>query len=219
MRAAAHEGRASRCPCLRRSALVHRIAEARVARLTAIPEAMRLAIAETQDRVPDEKEIREHQQYLREALEERRVRTTVPRTYAVTEMIAVAPELARIVAQRSWMLVETPVPALITSDVPVALGASLPRRPADARRRYDREGDHLPVGLAPLHPPGKPNEPSGRFGIEPASRTVELLNNRQCINARRFTFQHPATVYAFDDERAARPWTEATPDAREPAER
>lgn len=180
--------------------------EAMALGLSTFPEAMRQAIRETLGNEPSDEEIREHQDDLRRAVDEKRITTTVPRPMAVIEMMAIAPELARFLAQRSFDLYETGEPSFIAGDVPVAMW----NRPL-----FD--GRPMPVGVMtaqeitfPIDSRrcillGQPGTGEGHYAIPSDSEGglgVQHLNERHYLYARRFTFQHPGSSFTFDRDAA-----------------
>lgn len=166
--------------------------------LASIPDAMRAAIYHSERRLASDEEIREHQEYLREALEDERVRTEVPRGYSIDLMVSTAPEVAKILAQRSWMLVEAPSPVFITGDVPLALWSEpFPDgRPIPVGAMTAREIT-FPMDSRRCILLGKPNEAPGQYRVR--ERTALMLNDRHYWYARRFTFQDPVVDFAFDE--------------------
>src|SRR2546426_8683073 len=89
--------------------------------LTSHPDAMRVAMERTSGTKPSEAEVEEQRKSMRKAFEEKRITTTVPRSNAVGDMIAIAPEVAKVIAQRSWILLSSDAARFITSDVPVGM--------------------------------------------------------------------------------------------------
>jgi hypothetical protein len=177
------------------------VTEAMTIAVTSHPDAMRHAIEGAFGTKPTDAEVEEQRESLRAALDERRIKTTVPRSMAVGEMIEIAPEIAKVLAQRSWILLHSVTAQFITSDVPVGMiGGSFP------------DGRRMPVGVMTATEISFPigprhcilmDRPKQTEGIVDVSEEIVLtLNARQHLMARRFTFQHPDNAFVFD-ERAA----------------
>lgn len=176
--------------------------EAMTIALTSHPEAMRLAMEGAFGTQPSDAEVHEQRKALREALEQKRITTTVPRSTAVGEMIAIAPEIAKVIAQRSWILLRSKDARFITSDVPVGMiGGTFP------------DGRRMPVGVMTATEISFPidsfncilmDKPRQAEGVVHVPDDVVLtLNARQHLMARRFTFQHPGDPFVFDQRAAA----------------
>jgi Protein of unknown function (DUF4238) len=176
--------------------------------LTSVPNAMRAALYRIQGHMPSEEEIQKQQAELTRALEEKRVKATVPRTETIDAMLNTLPMVASIVAQRSWTLIESDAPVFIAADVPVALwsaplsnGRRMPVGFATADEITFAIDGHRCILLA--HPPEHPRGISGEhYRVGRDFKSLQLLNERHYLYARRFTFQHPDCTFKFDEERA-----------------
>jgi hypothetical protein len=178
--------------------------------------AMRIAMEHATGQQLSDDEVKEEQRYMREALDGKRIKANVPQTAAVGDMIAIAPEVANILAQRSWMLLRTDGERFITSDVPVGMiGGTLP------------DGRPMPVGVMTASEISFPldarqcilmDKPRQQEGVVRVNDEMVLaLNGRHYLMARRFTFQHPEDPFVFDD-RARQAATEGSQEAsRRPA--
>jgi hypothetical protein len=172
--------------------------EAMTIALTSHPDAMRVTMERALGLKPSDAEVELQRTSLREALDQKRITTKVPRSRAVGEMIAMAPVIANVLALRSWILVRSESARFITSDVPIGMiGGTFP------------DGRRMPIGVAtateisfPLDArhcvlmdrPGR-NETVVDVGDD----TILTLNARQHMMARRFTFQHPDDPFVFDE--------------------
>jgi hypothetical protein len=131
-------------------------------------------------------------------------------------MIAIAPEMAKVIAQRSWILLSSDARRFITSDVPVGMiGGTLP------------DGRRMPLGLMTATEISFPIDARHSILMDRPGRTegvvrvtdemVLALNARQHMMARRFTFQHPEDPFVFDERaRAAALEAPNEPQAKKP---
>jgi hypothetical protein len=176
--------------------------------LTSVPDAMRAALYHVQSRMPSAEEIQEQQAELARALKDKRVKATVPRTETIDAMLNSLPMVASIVARRSWTLIECDAPVFIAADVPVALwsaplsnGRRMPVGFATADEITFAIDGHRCILLA--HPPEHPRGISGEhYRVGRDFKSLQLLNERHYVYARRFTFQHPDCAFKFDERRA-----------------
>jgi hypothetical protein len=170
--------------------------------LSSHPDAMRVAMERTSGTKPSAAEVDEQRKSMRKALDEKRITTTVPRSYAVGDMIAIAPNMAEVIAQRSWILLSSDDARFITSDVPVGMiGGTF----ADGRR--------MPLGLMTATEISFPIDArhsilmdrpgQAEAVVRVTDEMVLTLNARQHMMARRFTFQHPEDPFVFDERARA----------------
>jgi hypothetical protein len=183
--------------------MVRKTTEMQVRLLVNLPDAMRAALFHVHGRLPDENEIKEQQAYMLRALEENRIGTSVPRTATIDSMLYAAPTVAAIVAHRSWMLVRCDRPVFVTGDTPVAMWS--PPLP---------DGRMMPVGVGnareitfaidPCHCIllGNADEASVIRDLDASAKSIEHLNERHFLYARRFVFQHPSAAWAFNESTA-----------------
>jgi uncharacterized protein DUF4238 len=176
--------------------------EAMTIAMTSHPDAMRVTMERAFERKPSDAEVDEQRRSLREALEQKRIKTSVPRSRAVGDMVAIAPEMAKMIALRSWILLQSETARFITSDVPVGMiGGTLP------------DGRRMPLGLMTATEISFPIDSRSCILMDRPGRAegavhvpddmVLTLNARQHLMARRFTFQHPDDQFVFDERAAA----------------
>jgi len=173
--------------------------------LAEVPDAMRAALHHVHGQMPTDEEVKAQQAELLVSLEEKRITTSVPRTMTIEAMLDALPMVASIVARRSWSLIECERPVFIAGDVPVAMWS--PPLP---------DGRLMPVGFATAdeitfaidsrkcillaHPPDQPRGVAGgHYRVNPDLQTIQVLNERHYLYARRFTFQHRDCSFEFDE--------------------